>query len=409
MRGLRARGTAWSLACALACSPALVGAQNAAAHDDHSAHDEQPVSVGGELSAAVGPADDTAYFNYTNYDRNNLRVFRIRLFGEWRALPRLSLVGEIRSEDAADVSAAALYARWRPSATRGWLVQAGRIPPLLGAFGRRAYGRDNPVFGIPLGYQYLTSLRPDAVPASVTDLIRMRGRGWEPIYPIGALTTATGVSLLSVSNWDTGAEVLWEHGPVEVGGALSRGSPAVPVVRETNDGLMWSGRASVRLGSLLVGTSAGSGQWLSNDVLDLLPHRRDTPSSQHVVAADAEWGEGPWLVRGEWLRSTFDVPLVASVTPEITLRAWTAFAEARYRPRPRWQLGVRGERLSFGSIAGDTGAPIAWDAPVTRLEGTLGFRINRQLEIRGGWQQNWRDGGRVLRRGYPAVGAILWF
>ena len=43
----------------------------------------------------------------------------------------------------------------------------GRIPPLFGAFGRRGYqGRDNPLIGYPLAYQYLTSLRPDAVPAT---------------------------------------------------------------------------------------------------------------------------------------------------------------------------------------------------------------------------------------------------
>ena len=42
----------------------------------------------------------------------------------------------------------------------------------FGAFGRRGYqGVDNPLIGYPLAYQYLTSLRPDAAPATVADLL----------------------------------------------------------------------------------------------------------------------------------------------------------------------------------------------------------------------------------------------
>ena len=51
-------------------------------------------------------------------------------------------------------------------------IQAGRIPPTFGAFGRHAYGTDNPVIGYPLAYQYLTSLRTDAVPETADDLLR---------------------------------------------------------------------------------------------------------------------------------------------------------------------------------------------------------------------------------------------
>ena len=48
-------------------------------------------------------------------------------------------------------------------------------PPSFGAFGRRAYNADNPLIGYPLAYQYLTSLRADAIPATADDLLRMRG------------------------------------------------------------------------------------------------------------------------------------------------------------------------------------------------------------------------------------------
>ena len=40
----------------------------------------------------------------------------------------------------------------------------------FGAFARRTYANDNPLIGYPLAYQYLTSLRPDAVPATADAL-----------------------------------------------------------------------------------------------------------------------------------------------------------------------------------------------------------------------------------------------
>jgi hypothetical protein len=47
--------------------------------------------------------------------------------------------------------------------------------------------------------------------------------------------------------------------------------------------------------------------------------------------------------------------------------------------------------------------------PVTRVEGTLGFRVNRQLDLRAGWQENWRTDGRVKRQGYPTASLLFWF
>jgi hypothetical protein len=55
------------------------------------------------------------------------------------------------------------------------------------------------------------------------------------------------------------------------------------------------------------------------------------------------------------------------------------------------------------------GVPTSWDAGVERVEGVLGFRVNRHIELRGGWQHNWRDGGRVREAGLPVVAFLAWF
>ncbi len=151
------------------------------------------LGVGADVVATFGAPDDEAYFNYTDYEHNTLRMFRLALSAAWRPISRIAVVGEVRSEDLDTVRPYAAYVRVRPWINRAFDVQFGRIPPTFGAFGRRGYqGNDNPLIGYPLAYQYLTSLRPDAAPATVADLLVMRGRGWRASYPIGSTEPGPG-------------------------------------------------------------------------------------------------------------------------------------------------------------------------------------------------------------------------
>ena len=216
----------------------------------------------------LGPPDAVAFFNYTDYERNALRLARLRVFAEWRPAPSLAAVGELRVENAAQVEAAAAYLRWRPWHDRDLVVQAGRIPPVVGAYSRHAYGRDNLVMGMPLAYQYLTSLRPDALPATIDDVLRMRGRGWRPSFPLGSTAVAPGIPLVSAARWDTGVQVLWRRQWLAAAGAVTLGAPAVPVVHDRSDGQQWSGRAAVHLpDGLTLGVSGARGAWIDREVL----------------------------------------------------------------------------------------------------------------------------------------------
>jgi hypothetical protein len=404
------RALARGLLLAVASAALVRPAHAQAAQDGHGYDVASRVSVGGEVAVNIAPADTTGYFNHTDYNHDALRRVRLSLQAEFRASPTLALVGEVRSDNGVDVTAPAFYLRWRPAGTRGLSILWGRVPPVIGAYPRRAYSVDNAVIGEPLAYQYLTSLRPDSLPATPDDLLRMRSHGWAPRFPIGAATHATGLPLVSASKWDTGVEATWHRGWIDAAMAVSEGSPAAPVVSDTNSGQMISGRVATRFPvGLTVGISAARGQWLSDSVLALTPGGRRTPSAQSVVGTDAEYGLGPWLVRGEWLRSVFDIPIVGSETPNMDLAAWSGFIETRYRFLPRWSIGLRTERLSFSRIQASSGAMIPWDAPVSRIEGALGFRATRHFELRAGWQEDWRCGGHVRKQGFPAIGGALWF
>jgi hypothetical protein len=371
------------------------------------------LTFGGEVAGTVSPDDSDAFFNYTNYQQNPLRSIQFRLEGQWRISRSLSFLGELRAENGAGVEGAAWYLRWHPWANHHFDIQAGRIPPVIGRFAREPYGRDNPLIGAPLAYQYLLSLRPDALPATSNQLLLMRGRGWQPSYTIGSSELATGVPIVSAFQWDTGVEAHWQVGWLDLAGAVTRGAVAVSAVRhDGNGGETWSGRAAFTApNGLVVGISGARGPWIDQSVLSLIPENFRSHNVQSFLGADIEFGWGRWLVRAEELRSVFEVPIINDPSPFARLAAWSGYMEARYRIHPRWQVAGRVERLDLSTITGTLfgGQPTTWDAPVERMSADVGYRYDRHLELRVGWQMNWRDGGRVTQRGYPAIQALFWF
>jgi len=370
------------------------------------------LTAGAEVIASLSPADDVAFFNYTDYDNSATRMARLRLLGEWRPHRQLSFVTEVRVGTNMPGEVAALFARWRPVARWNFDIQAGRVPPVIGAFPRRAYGRDNPLVGMPLMYQYLTSLRPDALPATMDDILRMRARGWRPSYPIGSSTIAPGLPTVTAFNWDTGVEAHWSNRRVDLAAAWTRGAPARPVVKETNDGQQWSGRAALMFpAGLTIGVSGARGAWIDQAALDLTTVAPGVSTTQTTTGADVGFERGHWILRGEYQHITFGIPVKQAPTFTTPLVSDAAFVEGRYRFLSRWQVAARADWLTFSRIQGALfgGAPTPWDAPVTRVEGAVGLRIARTVEVRGGYQYNWRDGGRVHRLGVPTLQFLYWF
>ena len=83
------------------------------------------------------------------------------------------MLGEIQTDNFDTLRPYALYARIRPRPEHPFDIQIGRIPPTFGAYGRRSYGPDDPLIGYPIVYQYATTLRSDALPATA-DLPRLK-------------------------------------------------------------------------------------------------------------------------------------------------------------------------------------------------------------------------------------------
>ena len=355
--------------------------------------------AGGEVSLVAGQHDPDAFFNYTGYEHNVLRLVRIALAARWQPLERAALLADVRSENFETPRLYALYARVRPFAGVPLDVQAGRIPPVFGRFARQAYAADNPLIGYPLAYQYLTSLRADAVPSASEDLVRMRGRGWLASYPIGNRQPGPGVPLVSAFRYDTGVQARYAPGAFEVAAAVTRGSLAEP--GGNDQGLQIAARAAVTpVAGLVAGLSASRGGWLHDVVL---PQGDSRSYPQRAIGADLEYSRDHWLVRGELIASQWRLPYLGTA---VTARA--GFVEARWRVRPRWFIAGRADRLTFSTLRAN-GVDTAWDAPVTRVEAGGGWYFQRNLVAKLVAQHNWRDGGRVRERTFVSGQLLFWF
>jgi hypothetical protein len=394
---------AWSVVLVLCVAPA-VRAQDLPSGPVSFAHGM--VVIGTDLSISLTPQDDTdgAWFNYTDYEHNALRLFRVAVNADVRLTDRVSVLTEIRSENGDSVRPYALYVRVRPWRNRPIDIQGGRIPPTFGAFARRDYGTGNPLIGYPLAYQYLTAVRPDALPASTDDVLSMRARGWRPSYPIGSLDIAPGMPLITTFRWDTGVQVRVGPESLSASAAVTNGTASDPRTRDNNGGKQIAGRLHWRpSAALAIGGSAASGAYVSDAALasaTMMPGA--SRSKQHAFGLDAEYSRDHWMVNGEFIWNRWQVPTLSG-----TLDATSAFVEGRYKISPGMFVAGRIDRLGFSELASSSGAR-TWDAPVTRFEAGAGYYIRRNLLAKGTYQHNWRDGGTVTSRGLFAAQLHFW-
>ena len=364
--------------------------------------------IGGDASVTFG-SEDPGWFTYTDYETSAIRRVTAGVTVEARASDRVSFLTEIRAETGVGVIPYAWYVRVSPLASGLVDVQAGRIPPVFGTFARRSYPQDNPLIGSPQTYQYLTSVRPDAVPATADDLLKMKGRGWLVRYPVGDPEPHNGVPTAVAERWDTGVQL--RVGPPTLEGALSYtvGSLSDPRVRDDNQGGQVAARVAWHpVPAFSVGVSAARGVFIADSVKQARPDARQGDDHQGAFGVDAESSWGRWLIRGEYVVNSWAIPPLDAPRIVDPLGSHSGYAEARIRLHPRLYAAVRGDVMRFTTVEGSSGVE-TWEADVSRLEYGVGITIRRGLLLKASVLSNWRDGGRVQRSHLGAVQALFWF
>ena len=378
------------------------------------------LTLGGDVSATFSCAgtgaeddgacgDDLGFFNYTDYEHSAVRMLRIDVSADLRAGRHVSLLGEMRTENGSRPVPYALYLRIRPWPTRAFDIQAGRVPPTFGAFARRSYATDNLLIGYPLAYQYLTSLRADALPADVEDLLRMRGRGWLSTFPVGNRDAKAGLPLVSAFRWDTGAQVHAARGRLDLAGGITTGTLANPLVGDDNSGRQFSGRASFRVTpGLLLGASAARGPFVTRTAAEAAGAARADRLTQTAWGADVEYSRDHYLVRVEAITSRWRLPEIGPAAIRSPLRATSASVEGRYKLQPGLYVAARLDHLTFSTLTSGT-LRTQWEAPVTRVEVGGGYSLHRNLLLKLSVQHNTRPAGRVQQVTLGATQLVFWF
>jgi hypothetical protein len=367
------------------------------------------VILGAEVTATFAP-NDPGFFNYTSYEFSALRNLRLGVSAEVRANDHVQLLTEVRLDQGRVLDAYGLFVRLRPWPARRFDIQVGRIPPTFGAMTRTAYGSSNILIGQPLAYQYLLSLRSDALPATTDDLLRMRGRGWLSNFPVGNSAEAPGLPMVNTSRWDTGVQVHGATDKVEWTGSVSTGSLSDPRFRDNNAGRHLAGRIVARPSAALAfGLSASRGAWVNRTVDAAIAGTNSGDRSRQVAfGGDAEFSAGAFLIRGEAIRSTWTMPSIATLQLHEPLVATSMLVEGRYKIAPGLYVAARGDRIDFGWITGAQG-PDTWEARTWRIETGVGYSITRNIQFKGSWQLNDRDGGRVRTDSIFAGQLLYWF
>jgi len=374
------------------------------------------VTIGGDVAASFGSLDP-GFFDYTDYEHSALRLLRIDISGQVKAGPHFTLLGEVRTENGDRPLPYAFYLRIRPWTTRDFDIQVGRVPPTFGGFARRTYPNDNPLIGYPLAYQYLTTIRPDSLPASADEMQRKRGLGWELAYSIGDSAKVPGVPLVSAFKWDTGVQAHGTVGIVSATVAVTTGTVSNPLVTDDNGGRQVVGRVELRPApGLIVASSAARGPFVTQSAARAIAGEDDTNAlTQTAWGADVEYSRDYYVLRWETIVSQWRLP-AAPVPPQQLpiggpLSAVSQSVEGRYKLHPGIYAAARYDHLGFSTITGAVLGPTPWDAPVQRIEIGGGYSIQRNLLLKGSLQRNVRDGGLFLpqREMLGAAQLVFWF
>ncbi len=371
--------------------------------------------VGGSVSASVAPSDDRAYYNLTTYDASLLRMVQVNLDASLRLGDRGEVVASINGQTSVDAwnwrgYPSAVYVSVRPLAGRALAVRGGILRPAFGAFLERAYGNGNDLIGYPLAYQYATSVRADAFPASADELLRRRGLGSVARYSLGYTDRAPGLPLVDPFGWTPGLGVEASSGRFRATAALTRGGIASGRSRSSSTGWQLSSRVQARAGpALALGVSAAHGPYVERDARALLATAvANRAPRETAIGFDAEYSMGYWVVRAETILSRRTVP--AFTSPYLSGPLWARWlgAEGRYKLLPGLYVAARLERLWFSRVTGSASSE-AWDAAVTRAEAGGGYSVTRNLTAKVTYQWNDRDARWYPRQRLVSAQVVLWF
>jgi hypothetical protein len=376
-RGASAR---FALAPAV-CTLVLALAAAPAAADIKDAH------LRGLVDVAAAPGNTAVALNEMNAGTTNFDAYNLRLFAEGKPADQLELFAQVVGSDVAGVWIHGAYALYTPQPDKDLHLEAGKIPWPIGTWGPRTYSDKNPLVGVPLIYQYHTSLRATQVASGPDELLAQAGQGQFGVA-YGGGYPFRGSPIVYDNCWDVGIVVLGSFRPIEFSGGVTNGTPSdAQPGRDNNKGKSFMGRVGVTpLTGLRVGISGSIGPYMPTEPggAPLPAGAKATDYDQRLLMADLEYLVGHAEIRAEGVANTWETPYVGNLTVH------GYYVEGKYTFPVGFYLAARWDQLLFTPIQG-TGERRPWDDNVSRFEGGAGYRVLRPLIAKVVYQWNKLD------------------
>lgn len=305
-------------------------------------HAQAPVLLQGVADAELWSTDATSNL-LTRNDGRLAALGRLQLWGAWEPLSGLTFYAEGLAEGGPARSAVDRYRvdanqfGVRYAASPRFVIDAGRLTPVIGTFAARRFSTRNPLIGLPDGYSLDyplgvevsgETLHLDYRAAMVS--LPTTHAGYVP-PPTARLRPAVGAGVTPVVG-------------LRIGGSVTAG----PYLNR----------------NYAVGTTDGE-SWTEYD--------------QRVIAADASFARGYLELRAEAARGTYDVPGVAG-----TVSGFTYYGEAKYTLTPRLFIAARGERNKYPFIRA-SGSAAVYTARLTDFvdaEAGVGYRFSQSTLLK---------------------------
>jgi hypothetical protein len=292
--------------------------------------------------------------------------WRLDLFLDGKVSDKIYVLVNTRTYEDEYINLDYVALRIMNVADLGFNFQMGKFDMPFGNLAERRFPKENFLYGLPMIYEYRTSL-PNRVISRI-DVLSNRGKG-------------VGMRLVDLGVYDIGAMVYGEAGKMHYAVAVSNGT-----ISSTSYGLPNADgdfNKILRLSyapmiGLTFGASAAMAPYLG-DLAKPLPRDAGSLHYQQLIGeVDVDFSRDRFLFNGEAVYSQWTVPFENEDTK---ISALGYYAEAKYTWIPRLYTAARVSGLIFSRLDLESISP-RWDNNMIEVEAGVGYHLDRNALVK---------------------------
>jgi hypothetical protein len=326
---------------------------------------QSQVQLSGEASSYVLKSARTASPRAIN-GGNPTFGWRFDLFLDAKVTDNVFVLANTRTLQDEAINFDYLALRIVNLADLGLSFQMGKFDMPFGNLADRRFPTKNFLYGLPLIYEYRTSLPEQVVTRA--DVLNGRGKG-------------TGMRLMDLGIYDIGAMIFGDAGRVHYAVAVANGTISSTYVRYLNGDSDFNKIvrfAYTPVMGLTLGASAAMSAYHSTDGKPLPRSQGLLHYQQMIGEFDIDFSWDRFLFNGEAVYSKWTVPFENADTD-----VWAIgyYAEAKYTWFPRFYTAARVSGLVFSRLELGGLTP-RWDNNVIEMEGGVGYHLDRNTLVK---------------------------